>query len=384
MKNRFKKVIYFVFLLIFLSSFLNSPKYGYGEKNVSLVPSGSILIENDADFISYGFPGNGDASNPFRIENLEINTTDQAGIYITGTTDHFIIQNCEIQADAYGIFIESVASGTATVFNNLCVNSMHGILSWSNDQIVIANNTCNNNNGYGIQVEFSSKPVIANNSCSHNTFGTLIIGCSSSEIANNTFIYDGFEFFSGNLDNLVTTSFYNNKANNKPIGWFTNIDDGVFNESNYGQLFLINCSRAEISNQIIQGAITCISLFYCKNATVFDNTVENHDYEGKGIVFNDSPNANITNNSCNYFEHGISIQESDLAKMENNNIKNCAFGIYVNSCDNIAIHDNIIGGFIPGNTYSDGIQVFGGYLRVYNNLFYADVVKSGANALLFI
>jgi len=48
------------------------------------------------------------------------------------------------------------------------------------------------------------------------------------------------------------------------------------------------------------------------------------------------------------------------------------------------IYNNIIGGFIPGNTYSDGIQVFGGYLRVWNNIFYADVVKQGANALLFI
>lgn len=58
----------------------------------------------------------------------------------------------------------------------------------------------------------------------------------------------------------------------------------------------------------------------------------------------------------------------------------------LNASGGLDFYNNVIGGARSYvNDYSDGIQVYGGYLRFYNNEFYQDVHKpQGAHALLFI
>ncbi len=121
------------------------------EKPVSLelTPHGPIDINSDGDFITSGFPGIGTETDPYIIEGYSINTTDQYGIRIEYTSSFFIIRNCYVDAENYGISIYSTTEGTATIINNTCTNSLYGIILRYSSGANITNNTCTNNRGGG-------------------------------------------------------------------------------------------------------------------------------------------------------------------------------------------------------------------------------------------
>ncbi|GAH42515.1 unnamed protein product, partial [marine sediment metagenome] len=84
----------------------------------ALTPHSPISIGSDDDFITYGFPGSGNSTHPYIIENYNITTTNERGIYITGTHKYFLIRNCYVDAGIVGIYSEYVANGTTTIINN--------------------------------------------------------------------------------------------------------------------------------------------------------------------------------------------------------------------------------------------------------------------------
>ena len=58
-----------------------------------LIEKSPMTIDYDSDFESYGFPGDGSAVNPYRIENYNITTSGDYCLNFGGyTTKHFIIQ----------------------------------------------------------------------------------------------------------------------------------------------------------------------------------------------------------------------------------------------------------------------------------------------------
>ena len=69
-----------------------------------LIDHPPIIIWNDNDFLSYNFSGDGSKNNPFMIQNLNITTDSNNGIYISGTTKYFTIKNCYIDAKYDGIY----------------------------------------------------------------------------------------------------------------------------------------------------------------------------------------------------------------------------------------------------------------------------------------
>src|SRR2546427_10223030 len=63
-----------------------------------------ITINGDAGFAAGGFPGSGTTTDPYRIENLEIDLSQPAqphvlsGISITGSSAHFLISNVNVHS----------------------------------------------------------------------------------------------------------------------------------------------------------------------------------------------------------------------------------------------------------------------------------------------
>ena len=49
----------------------------------SLKPIDNITITSDSDFITYGFPGFGNESHPYLIDEYNITSNDQRGIYVS-------------------------------------------------------------------------------------------------------------------------------------------------------------------------------------------------------------------------------------------------------------------------------------------------------------
>lgn len=213
--------------------------------NLSLTPHSSIYITSDSGFEV--FPGTGTEEDPYVIEGLNITTYSEYGIYITGTTKFFIVRNCYIDADWYGIYVNNEVDGTVTVIDNTCYRNINygiwihnsdistitnntcsynnmGIVLWLSSGSTVANNTCNNNNEgialndsadsfvvrnkcnnnelRGIIVNYSSNCTLAYNVCNYNYCGFSIQNSSSSKITKNTCM------FTTNLEGTIETSIY--------------------------------------------------------------------------------------------------------------------------------------------------------------------------------
>jgi parallel beta-helix repeat protein len=107
-----------------------------------------IEIDSNSDFEALGFPGSGTSEDPYIIEGYSIESTGTLsyGIYVTDTTAHFIIRNCHIVQDYFGIYVREVAPYTSKIINNTCLgntNTSIGIVVETRGCSVI-NNTCSN------------------------------------------------------------------------------------------------------------------------------------------------------------------------------------------------------------------------------------------------
>ena len=126
-------------------------------------PDQIISINNDTDFVNYGFPGAGNQSDPYVIDGFSFNETGYFGISIKNTTKYAIIQNCEFYNLYLAISLENIENGTIKMINNNFKYNLISIESYESDSININNNTIDS----GIN-------------------GILVIGSENNEIANNT------------------------------------------------------------------------------------------------------------------------------------------------------------------------------------------------------
>ena len=154
--------------LSFQRNDVSSLNLSNGKPILNYVSHAPIYIDSDSDFIFWGFPGNGTVENPYIIEGYKITTSDSYGIYIVYTSKHFIIRNCYIDADDYGIYFQEIGENTAKIINNTCINNEQcGIHFFKSGKSVVANNTCINNR-HGISQWYSVGSIVANNTCKDN------------------------------------------------------------------------------------------------------------------------------------------------------------------------------------------------------------------------
>ncbi|GAI06209.1 unnamed protein product, partial [marine sediment metagenome] len=171
--------------------------------SLELTPHDPISITFDNYFEV--FPGAGSVENPYIIEGYYIMTTGGVGIYITGTTRYFTVRNCYVDAVLYGIYIDNVAEGTATVINNTCNNNFYGIKIDSSGSSTVANNTCNNNY-CGILLSSSDSSTVVNNTCNNNSWSGIFLSSSdSSTVVNNTCSNNDLGIVLGDSDFCVVT-----------------------------------------------------------------------------------------------------------------------------------------------------------------------------------
>ncbi|MHA2247682.1 MAG: right-handed parallel beta-helix repeat-containing protein [Candidatus Hodarchaeales archaeon] len=198
----------------------------------------AITITNDNELAAVANSGTGTADDPCIIADWNITGSTTHGISITGTTKHFRVENCWIESSVgYGIFVYSVASGTATIINNTCNNNdEHGIRLGSSGSSTVANNTCNSNGEYGIWLEHSGSSTVANNTCNSNgENGISLWGSGSSTVANNTCNnnYDGSGIRLGDSgSSTVANNTCNNNREHGILFWSSGSSTVANNTSN--------------------------------------------------------------------------------------------------------------------------------------------------------
>ncbi len=137
-------------------------------------PHNPIEVTNDMELAAVAVSGSGTVVDPYVLEGWTITTTGTDGISITGTTAHFIIQNCWVEAGSswpyMGINITSVAPRTVTIFNNTCQNNYYGIVIYKSANVSLDSNLCTKNNRNGITLHKSGNVIFNDNTCTQNNY----------------------------------------------------------------------------------------------------------------------------------------------------------------------------------------------------------------------
>ncbi len=249
----------------------------------SYINSLPIVITNDSNFTDYGLLGTGTPQEPFRIENLNITTSENKGIYIHNTTKYFKIQNCFVDAYRGGIVIDSVRKETTRIEDNICVG----------------------NSATGIRILHSPGTKIINNTCNYNSFAGIHVGNSSeSQIENNRCIQDGW------------------------LGIFVDLSEACLITNN-------TCNSNSMGGIVVEES----PLSY-----VADNRCKNNDYHG-GISFSRSNKSTVINNLCtDNSQANIALYESNDSFVSNNHCSGIGTGIVIVNGGNVTVDNNICSG----------------------------------------
>ena len=391
-----------------------------------------IKAANTAIYISNA------AEGTVSIINNECNDNGFYGIYIVDSPSSLLINNfCENNLRANGISIIESPNSNLTgnyCFNNtgqneLEVNLGNGIFITQSDNTTVKTNFCSDNNGHGIVLHKSITSEVRNNELDCNGVSGLFIDDSEdSIIIHNLFwhnilmfedirnietLNDYFDLKRFTPDYFLSFTILDNYVNEQPLGYYTNFNDVVINESSDGQSIFVNCNNLTVDNSTYMSSLGR-SFYYCHNAFVSNNTdsynpfyglalyhsnnvtitKNNYDLNGlSGIYLYNCNDSVITDNSCNQnqwsgidpdlcwnttisnnycsrseFSHGIHIGFSENYVIKNNTcVNNKEGGIGANIAENVLIYNNTLSENGHG-LYFDGVKSFNvSYNTITNN-----------------
>ena len=220
----------------------------------SLTSHSPIFIGSDSEFVSANgvTEGSGTASNPYIIENWDIDASTTDGIIIVSTRAYFVIRNVVVHdggSTYYGIWLWNVTNGEVLAVNTTrnCIgiaidsssgnivsgstaaNNTWGVYLWSSNGIVVSGNKITNNRNNGITLDLSSSDnTVSGNEVTLNGYiGVALYSSSSSNtISGNTITSDNFgillwasssdnALFGNGITNTIVTgiSFYSSSGN---------------------------------------------------------------------------------------------------------------------------------------------------------------------------
>jgi len=305
-----------------------------------------IVILHDRDFTKYyNFTGSGTETDPYIIENLQIHSNKDIGIWIEKTTKHFVIRNCTISQSSTCIFLSEIASHTAIIkdcllrINNAEVNPYGSSISIDYcSGVDLINNTCigplnvsnwftseNDKRNSGIRLWVSPNCRVMENNCTSWKDGIWIAHSDNTLISKNNLSKNRFIGIYGySSSNLIISS---NICHNNSFGLelegisFSTIsyNDLFFNKYelyHYGYsstIFSNNCSFNSNYGLIFSGGDWC---------QISENHFKNNSY---GMFFYGVDETNITKNNFEFNSHySLEIYESTrLLIFQNNFIGNC-------------------------------------------------------------
>ncbi len=253
-----------------------------------------IVISNNSDFETQGWPGNGTVSDPYIIEGLNI-TSDGICIDIETTSANFLIQECYLKSSmSFTLNLEYAHNGTI----NRCAisNAAGGISVLRCNDTTIANSTIEASFNAFMASE-SHRTTLFNSTLllTGTEFAVIFGGSSSSSIRNCTFTdamlklvacsnitIEGNIFSNGGLVIGSPVGPYNpesihwnhsvsdNSVNGETLGYFKNQSDMVLDGDSFGQVILFDCVRMKVEGGRIEDAAIAVQLAYSSNCTVSD------------------------------------------------------------------------------------------------------------------
>jgi parallel beta-helix repeat protein len=326
------------------------------QSNLEIPEINQVVIDgNDAlhEFaLEEEIGGNGTISHPYMIENWTI--TDNTLEWVFNNTDlHFEITNYSF-IKIYRIYFQNVTNAKITC-NNFSDVTL-GIIIINSSGVEISNNTISLSSSDGISLQNSVNSRIHDNSISLSNNG-IYLSDSRNNTINNNILSNNLEyglFVRASPENRITNNSFvncimhirgnlhalqnevaNNTINSREILYLQNITNKVIS-GNPGQIILINSKSIEITGLELFG----LSVRFCTNVYIHNNTIFGTLFSNVGIVYSD--NSTLHNNWI-YQGLGIFNGWSQNTVISSNVImENTDSGVAVISSVNTIIRDNHI------------------------------------------
>ncbi|MBN2230092.1 MAG: right-handed parallel beta-helix repeat-containing protein [Candidatus Thorarchaeota archaeon] len=364
----------------------------------SYIPHESIIIRNNSDFASQGWPGSGVPNDPYIIEKLNV-TSDRNCIDIRNTTVYFEIYDCLLthagDSRTEGILLVNVTHGK--IINCSAELHLYAFHFWNCSDCTAMNNTARDNYG-GFYCYESSNCTMNNNTANDNSYGFDILASSSLTIRNNTLNNNGLKI-GGNSFSYWAHSISGNEVNGLPLGYFQSESNLELDCAYYGQILLVNCSQVTAKNATYTNRSTAIQLAYCNHCSLINITTSvddsgfsliwcpysilinntssgfrlsscnssimiNNTASRAGVILYSSYNSTLVNNTVNNGYAGFDIESSSYCNLHHNIASNNYEGFhiydsnYCNLTDNIAIESIYTGFYISKSSY----------FKIHNNI----------------
>jgi hypothetical protein len=353
---------------------------------------GPITILKDEDFEYYNFPGKGTAKKPYLIQNLNI-TADQTDlIYISGTTKHFVIQNCYLsttdpaldpQEDLTSIYISDAAENTARIAKNTLNGTCYGIKIYNSIGVTIENNAIDI-----LPTIWWAGPYPP------NANSIILDNCSFSTIENNN-CYDGpSKVYSSENSTIVGNSFFNGGISVRDSK-NTIISKNFFYNSGLGYIYSPNTTSS--NNTIYFGDL---GMSYSPYSVMENNVIFNGGYsfnEGfVGLMYDSTitvENNYVNDKPLGYFitEQKITISAEQFGQLfffdcseiivKNQVIHDVNTGMTFHECGTIQLSNNSINSSNRGVhiSFADKLEVINNHLN-YND--YAIEARGGMDSMV--
>jgi parallel beta-helix repeat protein len=304
-----------------------------------------------------------------------ITTVDNVTYTFTGNVNEsIVVERDSIVVDGRGYMVQGTGSGTGIMFSGRSNETIKnteitafsdGIwLNYSNSTISGNNIT---NNGYGIELGYSSNCSISGNNITTNQHdGIWLYHSSNSGISGNNITTNNRHGILLTSSNSTISG--NNVANNQ-----------------YDGIWLDSSSNSTVSgNNIANNGFDGILLDSSSNCSISENQITtnngNAKSNGYGIELDSSSNCSISgNNVANNF-NGIWLYfNSDNNTLSDNNVANNAYGIILDSSANFIFHNSFVNN--TNQVYTDGLANIwdNGYPSGGN--YWSDYVARYPNAL---
>ncbi len=341
-----------------------SAKNGRSSLKSSFTVINSINIQNDSDFqrlaAMHGWPGNGSETNPYVIENVEINGSiftnddykDYGLITINNTRVYFIIRNCFLRDFNFqrgaGILLQNATNGQ--VYNceitNIAGTYGSGIRTFNVTNMSFYNNTIHGNAETAFDIQsFSQLVTVENNTIYNNGIGVQVGGFSSNIIVSGNVIHNttyqyGIALFSTDAvtvaNNEVTNSYLEgialDHANNSIISGNMVSNSGFAIGSDYSGIWVRYSSYNVIKDNFIFNNTGYGILL----ESVFDHRIEGNAIHanansgisvGTGSLYATNPPSTWTNITGNVITghplYGVELWNAEnTTVMKNNFIQN--------------------------------------------------------------
>jgi len=316
---------------------------GYQRKpTISYTSHIPIIINNNANFSSQGWPGSGISGDPYVIEGLEINAY-QVCINITDITVYFEIRNCMILSGGVssfdGIVLDNVTHGSIIG----CIVERHymGITVQDSPGCILTGNTASNNSLYGFGLDNSISCTLINNTAFANLEGFNLYQSDFWTLTHNTALSNRWRgFFMADSDN---GTLMNNTASSKSGFGFT----------------VVYCHNSLLTDNTAIGNTIGFYLDDSDNCTLTYNIASDDPrdfYDGDGFYLQDMNYCTLTHNTAfSNSRDGFNINSSNNCTLTHNTaFSNSRNGIIILMSDYTTLYLNQLGNNGKSNALDDG------------------------------